>query len=218
MDRSKQFPVAVEGLPFVFLSLGIASLMLFLKFSLFSLAFLAVATLTALFFRNPKRTIVPVLNSVLSPADGKIIQIESVFEPRFVKKPMQKISIYMNLLNVHMNRSPITATVKDQVHRTGKFRLASHDKASLDNEQNAILLETIDNQLIVVVQIAGWIARRIVCYPKNGDQLISGEILGLIKFGSRVDIYLPPDFKFRVKIGENVAGGKTVIGVFNETS
>ena len=129
---------------------------------------------------------------------------------------MQKISIFMSLFNVHMNRFPVSATIKDQKHRNGTFKFANRDKASLDNEQNALLLETLGNNQIVVVQIAGWIARRIVCYTQTGDHLKAGDIFGLIKFGSRVDLYVPVDSNIRVKIGDSVRAGKTIVGVLDE--
>lgn len=218
MNKITRFPIAQEGLYLVSVFWGAASLMLFLHKYEISLVFLGASLLVALFFRNPNRKVVSSNNSILSPADGKVVAVETVIESRFLKQPMRKISIFMSLFNVHMNRAPLTATVKDQKHTNGKFRFANNDKASLDNEQNALLLETPDNKLFVLVQIAGWVARRIVCYPQKGDQLRAGDIYGLIKFGSRVDIYLPSGSNIRVKIGDKVRAGKTIVGVLDEIS
>lgn len=218
MNKAVHIPIAKEGLYLIFAILGVGSLMLFLHNYVLFVIFLAIAILISLFFRNPNRKINIHHNSIIAPADGKVIAVETVIETRFLNRPMQKISIFMSLFNVHMNRSPITATVKDQKHTIGKFRFANHDKASLDNEQNALLLETSDNRLFVLIQIAGWVARRIVCYPQKGDKLRAGDIYGLIKFGSRVDLYLPSESKVRVNIGDRVKAGRTIIGVLDEIS
>lgn len=210
-----KLPVAQEGLYVVFAFLGAASLLLFLHKYLIFIVFLGLAILVSLFFRNPKRNIDAPHNSILAPADGKVVAIETTYESRFLKKSATKISIFMSLFNVHMNRVPIAAMVKDRKHRDGKFTFANRDKASLDNEQNAILLETSDNTQIVVVQIAGWIARRIVCYAQTGDHLNAGDVFGLIKFGSRVDLYVPSGLNVRVNIGDMVRAGKTIVGVLD---
>jgi len=166
----------------------------------------------AYFFRNPKRKIPPLKNIILSPADGKIVHLGECEEDRFLKQRALKVSIFMSPFNVHLNRAPVSGKVLETKYHPGKFLVASREKASLLNEQNAFVLETEEKLKILLVQIAGWVARRIVCYAKAGDHLNKGEIFGMIRFGSRVDLYLPMEVKPIVRIGQRVKGGESIIG------
>ncbi len=211
--KTRAFPIAVEGLTSVLIGLGIT--LLFYTLQLVPLAvFSGVLTFFVVwFFRNPNRTGSQKEGAVLSPADGEIISIDLVSEERFLEDKAVKISIFMNVFNVHVNRAPYSGKVTRVAWQPGKFFAANAEKASLENEQNAILLETSGGKKILFIQIAGLIARRIICYVKEQDQLVKGERCGIIKFGSRVDIYLPQETKILVKVKQKVAGGETTIGV-----
>ena len=207
------WPIAKEGLPFLILPVLVAVLAFGVGWwILASLAVLA-ALFIALFFRNPKRNIPTQHNAILSPADGKIIHVGECTEERLLKQRALKVSIFMSVFNVHINRAPVAGRVLEKSYHPGRFLVASREKSSLLNEQNALLLETEDRFKILLVQIAGFIARRIVCYADTGDTVKQGEIFGLIRFGSRVDLYLPSEVKPLVSAGQRVKGGESIIGV-----
>jgi phosphatidylserine decarboxylase len=207
-----QWPVAKEGLPFLVPS---ALLTIFLGGMgwkvLMSLGIL-LTIFIAFFFRNPKRKIPSLQNIILSPADGRIVHVGECEEDRFLREKALKVSIFMSLFNVHINRAPAAGKVLERSYHPGRFLVASVDKASLLNEQNAFVLETEDRFKILLIQIAGFVARRIVCYAKAGDTLRKGEIFGLIRFGSRIDLYLPTEVKPIVRVGQHVKGGESIIG------
>ena len=207
-----QWPVAKEGLPFLVPS---ALLTIFLGGMgwkvLMSLGIL-LTIFIAFFFRNPKRKIPSLQNIILSPADGRIVHVGQCEEDRFLREKALKVSIFMSLFNVHINRAPAAGKVLERSYHPGRFLVASVDKASLLNEQNAFVLETEDQFKILLIQIAGFVARRIVCYAKAGDTLRKGVIFGLIRFGSRIDLYLPTEVKPIVRIGQHVKGGESIIG------
>ena len=207
-----QWPVAKEGLPFLVPS---ALLTIFLGGMgwnvLMSLGIL-LTLFIAFFFRNPKRKIPSLQNIILSPADGRIVHVGECEEDRFLREKALKVSIFMSLFNVHINRAPAAGKVLERSYHPGRFLVASVDKASLLNEQNAFVLETEDQFKILLIQIAGFVARRIVCYAKAGDRLAMGEIFGLIRFGSRVDLYLPLEVTPAVRIGQHVKGGESILG------
>jgi len=207
-----QWPVAKEGLPFLVPS---ALLTIFLGGMgwkvLMSLGIL-LTIFIAFFFRNPKRKIPSLQNIILSPADGRIVHVGECEEDRFLREKALKVSIFMSLFNVHINRAPAAGKVLERSYHPGRFLVASVDKASLLNEQNAFVLETEDQFKILLIQIAGFVARRIVCYAKAGDTLRKGEIFGLIRFGSRIDLYLPTEVKLIVRVGQHVKGGESIIG------
>jgi len=163
------------------------------------------------FFRNPERDIPSDENSIVSPADGKVIVIGRVFDDRFLKTDALKISIFMNVFNVHVNRIPTSGKVLGVFYNPGKFFSADKDKASLENEQNALLIEAKNGKKFVVNQIAGLIARRIVCYAKPGDSIEKGRRFGMIRFGSRLDVYLPTDCKIDVNVGDKVKAGSSIL-------
>ena len=211
MDEN-QWPLAKEGFPFLIPSLLLALAMVVLGWTLQFAIFALLSLFIAFFFRNPKRDVPDLENVILAPADGRIVHVGEAQEGRFLKSPALKISIFMSIFDVHINRSPVNARLVEKSYHPGRFRIASAEKASLDNEQNALLLETEEGLRIVLVQIAGLIARRIVCYTKPGDRLRRGEIFGLIRFGSRVDLYLPLGVKPTVRLGQHVRGGESIVG------
>lgn len=165
-----------------------------------------------LFFRNPDRTIPQGDQLVVAPADGTVVFTDVIKEERFFGEEMLKISIFMSLLNVHVNRVPCSGSVIDQYYSKGQFFNASLDKSSLENEQGGMVIEAPSGHKVLVVQIAGLIARRIVTYPVIGDVLERGQRYGLIRFGSRVDIYLPKETQSEIRLGDQCVAGETVLG------
>lgn len=162
------------------------------------------------FFRDPPRTVPTIPDVVLSPADGQIVKVEKTIDP-FTNKEAILISVFMNIFNVHCQRSPVEGTVEDVQYYPGKFLNADLDKASTENERNAVVMRLKDGQAITVVQVAGLVARRILCYAQKGDELSRGERYGFIRFGSRLDVYLPSDAEPCVTIGEKVLGTETIL-------
>jgi len=166
------------------------------------------------FFRDPERTAPSGEGLVVSPADGRVLLVEpEVDEARFLSSRAAKISIFMSPLDVHVNRAPIDGEVTAVHYNHGKYLAAFSDKASLENEQNAIVMAAADGRSIAFIQIAGMVARRIVCRVAAGDRLRRGERVGMIKLGSRVDIFLPGRVTLRVRAGDRVSAGVTVLGV-----
>jgi len=205
--------IAREGFPFIGIGLAIALLFLFL--GLASLAILAGAlTLFVLFFfRDPEREPGAEDKAILTPADGRVLgawTLEKGENPLGTKA--LKLSVFMSLFNVHVNRIPTGGRISRILYRPGAFFAANLDKASEKNEQNAITLDTQDGRQIVFVQIAGVIARRIACWVREGDKVQAGQRFGLIRFGSRLDIFLPEGSRVAVQKGEKVKAGKTIIG------
>lgn len=166
------------------------------------------------FFRNPVRTPPAGTGQIVSPADGKVIF--SGETPAGMYSPVggRKVSIFMSPMDVHVNRAPVSGKVAAVRYNKGKFHVASVDKASLSNEQNGVTIETPEGRKVTYVQIAGMVARRIVCDVKEGDPVRQGQRVGMIRFGSRVDLYLPGDARIQVKPGDRVRAGESVIGVF----
>jgi len=164
-----------------------------------------------LFFRNPDRTLTRDDHKVFAPADGKIVVIEEVDEIEYFHDKRIQVSIFMSPLNVHVNRYPVSGTVTYTKYHPGKYLVAWHPKSSLLNERSTTVIQAPNGQEILVRQIAGCIARRIVSYPKVGEQAVQGTDLGFIKFGSRVDIFLPLDAKINVDLEQVVKGNRTVI-------
>jgi len=208
----KQWPIVKEGLSFLIPSSILTFLFLLLGWRWIAFLGLLMTLFIAYFFRNPKRKIPSLKNIVLSPADGKIVYLGECEEARFLKQKVLKISIFMSPLDVHLNRAPVSGRVIETKYHPGKFLMASREKASLLNEQNAFVLEGEENFKLLLVQIAGWLARRIVCYAREGDYLKQGEIFGMIRFGSRVDLFLPTDVRPIVHLGQHVKGGESIIG------
>ena len=163
------------------------------------------------FFRKPRRTTPLNEQHVISPCDGTVVVIEEVNEPEYFKEPRRQVSIFMSPLNVHINFHPITGTVKYVKYYPGKYLVAWHPKSSTENERTSVVIRAQNGAEILLRQIAGALARRIVWYAKEGQQVQQGHELGFIKFGSRVDLFLPLDADVKVKIGEKTRGGVTVI-------
>ena len=177
-----------------------------------ALFFLAVTLFIVFFFRDPERVIPGEEGGLVSPADGKVIVVRMVEDSEFVSGKTLKISVFMTVFNVHVNRMPTDGTVTDIAYHPGRFFSANLDKASKDNERNAVGLDIGNGRKLVVVQIAGLIARRIVCRIRKGDRLKRGERFGIICFGSRLDVYLPPDTKPAVSVGDKVLAGTSILG------
>lgn len=206
------FPIARPGWPYIIVA---ALTTFFLAFiGLASLAFITMLLtfFICFFFRDPDRVIQDKEGAVSSPADGKVIIIEDVDENPYIDGPCKKISIFMSVFNVHVNRVPMNGTIKDIRYFPGKFINASFDKASSDNERNALIIESDKGFTYATVQIAGLIARRIICGVQAGDTVRRGARFGLICFGSRLDVYLPPDARVAVNLGDKVQAGTSIIG------
>ncbi len=164
------------------------------------------------FFRIPERVINPDEKLVFSPADGKVVAIEEVFEDEFLKVKCKKISFFMSVFNIHQNRIPVSGRVVYDKHNPGKYLIAWHPKSSLKNEQHTVVVETLERQHILIRQIAGIAARRIIRNVNKGDDVKQGDELGFILFGSRVDIFIPLNIKINVVLNEKVKGNRTVLG------
>jgi phosphatidylserine decarboxylase len=168
-----------------------------------------------LFFRDPQRLIPADPQLLLSPADGKVVQIIEIMEDNFFHCQVQRLSVFLSIFNVHVNRSPVSGKVEYFSYRKGSFRPAFKEHASIENEQTAIGIVDHSDRKIMFTQIAGIIARRIVCDLREGHHTQAGERMGMIRYGSRVDIYyLPEQLDLKVKIGDKVKGGESIIGVF----
>lgn len=203
--------IAPEGYPYIFFFLIVTILVFFFLDKLIALFPFVLLCFMVFFFRDPERLIPDGDNYFVSPADGRVILIQNVHEDRFLKDDVIEISIFMSPLNVHVNRSPCRGTVKDVIYSKGRFFSAFKPEASVYNENISILLQT-DKDILLIRQIAGSIARRAVCRAKKGDILEKGERFGIIKFSSRVDIYLPKDTSIKVNLGQKVKAGETIIG------
>ena len=205
-----------EGWKFSAISLLI-SIFLAVTFPLLSFFGFLITFFILWFFRDPDRNTPNEERKIISPADGKICLIDTSMPPKelnYGNEEMLRICIFMNVFNVHVNRSPVKGKIKKIEYKEGSFFNASLDKASEKNERNSVIIITENGIEIIVVQIAGLIARRILSFVNDGDQLKSGERFGLIRFGSRVDIYLPKTFKSEVKVGDKTVAGETILGSF----
>jgi len=211
-----RWPIAREGLPFLVPSAILTLFLAGMGWTVLTIPGILLTLFIAYFFRNPKRKIPSLRNIILSPADGRVIYVGECEEDRFLKQRALKVSIFMSPFDVHINRAPASGKVLEVSYHPGRFLVASRDKASLLNEQNALVMETEDRSKILLIQIAGFVARRIVCYIKAGDLLNRGEMFGMIRFGSRVDLYLPTDVQPIVRVGQHIKGGESVIGYRHE--
>lgn len=201
--------IAREGWPFL-AGIVVISLLVTFWWPGLSLIFWLLSLFVLQFFRDPARVAPEGEYAVLSPADGRIVAVEEVHDP-YAKRDAIKISVFMNVFNVHSNRAPVAGTVQTVNYFSGKFFNAVLDKASLENERNAMVLHTSHGHVVTAVQVAGLIAKRILCYAKPGDQVYAGQRYGFIRFGSRVDVYLPPGSRPRVAIGDKVQATSTVL-------
>ena len=207
--------IAREGWPFLAGSILIALLVTWLS-PAWSVLFWIIAIFVLQFFRDPSRSGSTEPRAVLSPADGRIVVVEETQDPYADRKAL-KISVFMNVFNVHSNRSPVDGEVLMTQYFPGKFFNAALDKASLENERNAMVLRTPAGHIVTAVQVAGLVAKRILCYTKQGENLYRGQRYGFIRFGSRVDVYLPLGSRPRVAIGDKVSATTTVLADLPET-
>jgi phosphatidylserine decarboxylase len=210
------FPVAKAGYGFIFASVFATVVFALLGLTFFSLLGLLVTFSIWMFFRDPDRVIPADQDAVVSPADGKVLFAGSEENNPYLNGPCIKVSIFMSVLNVHVNRVPREGVVREIDYYPGKFFNAALDKASKHNEKNAVFVKTDDGKEICFVQIAGLIARRIICYIQPGDQVKRGQRMGLICFGSRVDVYLPAQTRLKVAKGDKVRGGNTILGYLSD--
>lgn len=201
--------IAREGWPFL---AGIVLISILVSFwsGLASIPFWLLSIFVLQFFRDPPRIAPEGELNVLSPADGRIVAVEEVRDT-YANRDALKISVFMNVFNVHSNRAPVAGAVRSVDYFAGQFFNASLDKASLENERNATVMLTPQGHVVTAVQVAGLVAKRILCYVKPGDSLYAGQRYGFIRFGSRVDVYLPPGSRPRVAIGDKVQATSTVL-------
>ncbi len=211
-DRAVGIPIVKEGLPFVGSMGGLALLTGWFGWPVVAVLFGGLAIFTAWFFRNPQRIIPQGRGVVVAPGDGRVIAIDEEYEPRFLKEKSIRLSIFLNVFDVHVNRIPCEGAVEDVVYQPGQFLVASRPDATIRNEQNALMLRTVSGAKVLCVQVAGLIARRIVCWVSPGDCVQRGERFGLIRFGSRMDTFLPLGTVLRVGVGDRVKGGETIVG------
>ena len=210
---SKIFPpIHTEGYKFLVIAVFI-TIVLMVFSSFFGTIGLLLTVWVYYFFRDPERVVIEDNNYLVSPADGEVIKVEEVDGPKEVgleNKKFKKISIFMNVFDCHVNRTPCTGTVEDILYKPGKFLNASFDKASEDNERNYYKIKDTSGNNIIVVQVAGLIARRIVCETNNGQTLNQGERIGMIRFGSRADVYYE-NYEPLVKVGQKAISGETLL-------
>ncbi len=202
--------VSLEGLPFIFFTTVAAVIFAVVGCWVMAVTLLVVLFFVLNFFRDPERVVPQDPGAAVSPADGKVVKIETMRDP-LTGEERTAICVFMNVFNVHVNRMPVAGRIDRIAYFGGKFFNASLDKASTDNERNAVLVKDTDGRTWTMVQIAGLIARRIICWAEVGDDLARGQRFGLIKFGSRVDLYLPAEYKPTVLIGEKVFAGQTIL-------
>ena len=202
--------IAREGWPFIAAGVAAALLAGGLAGWWWSVPLWLAVAFVVQFFRDPPRDIPGGERTVVSPADGRIVAVEKAEDP-YLKRPATKVSVFMNVFNVHSNRSPVDGEVKQSWYDRGAFVNAALDKASVENERSALWLKSDAGADVTCVQIAGLIARRILCYAKAGDRLRRGDRFGFIRFGSRVDVYLPGEARVKVALGEKVRAASTVL-------
>ena len=201
--------IAREGWPLLALALALAALALWYS-PAWSVPLWIVALFVLQFFRDPAREVPGDAKTIVSPADGRIVAVEKARDP-FLDRDTIKVSVFMNVFNVHSNRSPVDGEVKQIWYKAGSFLNAALDKASTENERNALWIRADAGADIVCVQVAGLIARRILCYVKPADRLQRGQRYGFIRFGSRVDLYLPPNARIKAALGDKVYAASTVL-------
>ena len=202
--------IAREGWPFLAIAVAVSLAVGFFLGWGWSIPFWIAALFVLQFFRDPPRSVPDDPRAVVSPADGRIVSVGRARDP-WLERDALKVSVFMNVFNVHSNRSPVDGVVKERWYFPGGFFNAALDKASLENERNALWLQTRDGRDVICVQIAGLIARRILCYVGGGAELERGQRFGFIRFGSRVDVYLPLDAKLEAAIGDKVYAAETIL-------
>jgi len=206
-----QIPVAKEGIPFFGFTAFVTLVFAMIDWVIPAVIALVITAFVLYFFRDPERVVPHAPGLVVSPADGKVIEIAERAEGSLQGDDVRRISIFMNIFNVHVNRVPIGGEVKDIQYTQGGFLPADRKKALIRNERNALLIQADDGIKVTVVQVAGIIARRIVCWAEVSDNLKRGERFGLIRFGSRLDVYVPRHLNIVVKKGDKVLAGQSVL-------
>lgn len=217
-ESHSKYYIHPEGWKFAFIFF-IASCLIYFIFPIVAVLGFFLTIFTLCFFRNPKRTNPKIPNSIISSADGKVCLIDSARPPKETgldSNEMLRICVFMNVFNVHINRSPISGVIKKIVYKEGSFFNASLDKASEKNERSSIIISNEKGTEVVVVQIAGLIARRILSFVSNNQNLHQGERYGLIRFGSRVDIYLPKNSIVNCNVGDKVVAGESILASLAE--
>lgn len=203
-------PIAKEGWVFILPSLLLSFLFYFLALYPLAVIVLLLALFFLFFFRNPARVHSSAMEELVSPADGRVMGVEELYEEEFLRQKTKRVSIFMGLSDVHVNRAPCEGSVEKIQHRDGRFRLAFKKEIDKENERNYIVVRR-NSEKLLLVQIAGFLARRIICYVKEDDTVRKGEPVGMIAFGSRVDVYMPTDYQPRVEVGQRVRSGLTVL-------
>jgi len=210
--KRPRVPVALEGYPFICLTGFVTLVFAILDYDFPALVGVALTTFVLYFFRDPERVTPSDEDVLVSPADGKVIVVERIFDEKHLREHAYKVSIFMNVFNVHVNRVPYAGRVERIHYLPGMFYSADTEQGALRNEACAMTMGTKRGARFTVVQVAGLIARRIVCWAEPGDSLLKGERFGLIRFGSRVDLYLPLATQLEVQVGQQVKAGETVLG------
>lgn len=211
--RSVLFPVHPEGFKFGFI-FAVVTALLFMVGDILGWIGVILTLWCIWFFRDPARVTPQRTGLVISPADGVVNMVSEAVPPPELglgEEPLPRVSVFMNVFNCHINRLPVAGTIAKSLYRTGQFLSADLDKASEANERQSLLVETEDGKQIVVVQIAGLVARRIVCFAQEGQEMQAGERFGLIRFGSRCDVYLPKGSVPHVAVGQSAIAGETVL-------
>ncbi len=211
-DRAAGVPFAKEGFPFIGAAAGLTLIAGLLGWLPVAVAAAVLTLFVSWFFRNPPRVIPQGPRLVVSPGDGKVLAVEEEFEPRYLKDRAVRISIFLNVFDVHINRIPCEGIIEDVQYQPGLFLVASKPHATLKNEQNAVMIKTVEGAKVLCVQVAGLIARRIVWWVNPKDPAVRGERYGLIRFGSRMDTYVPVGTAIRIAVGDRVKGGETILG------
>ncbi|MBN1472530.1 MAG: phosphatidylserine decarboxylase family protein [Syntrophaceae bacterium] len=212
MIKNNKIPIALEGLKLI-IPLAVLTIVLFLlEWIIAGFISLAIALFMLFFFRDPRRVIPQGDDLVVAPADGKVVVVKDVHDNDYLHQDVKQISIFLSVFNVHVNRAPVGGIIESVKYNPGKFHIAALEKASLENEQTAMIIKD-GNRKILVKQIAGILARRIICYVQPGHVVKKGERYGLICFGSRADIFLPVNSEIKVKLDDKVKGGKDIIAV-----
>lgn len=206
------FPMARAGYPFIFASVFATAVFALLEIGFLAVLGLFITGFICWFFRDPDRLIPKGAGIIVSPADGKVIKIEQLDATHYYDGACRRVSVFMSVFNVHVNRAPHEGIVRQVDYHPGRFFSANLDKASVDNEHNALLLESPDGLRIGFVQIAGLVARRIICAVQAGDSIKRGQRFGMICFGSRLDVYLPLEVDIQVAVGERVKAGNSILG------
>ncbi len=204
-------PFAREGIPYVLMAAFVTLVLAVQGWTVLTLPALAATLLIGHFFRDPERVTNAGDADLVSPADGRIIAIDRMEADPLARRPCLRVSIFMSVFDVHVNRVPVSGVVQEVRYRKGTFLAANLPKASRENEQNWVRILSDGGQEVVMTQVAGLIARRIVCWPRAGDRVEQGERFGMIRFGSRMDVFVPVESEVLVSMGQHVYGGETVL-------